>query len=57
MKILIAEDDDTQSEALVKLINVKLGEMSFDVEVIDVREATAEELSHGHVHGEDGHHH
>lgn len=28
--------------------------LSFDVEVIDVREATAEEKDHGHVHGEGG---
>ncbi len=27
------------------------------VEVIDVRAATAEEIAHGHVHGEHGHHH
>jgi FKBP-type peptidyl-prolyl cis-trans isomerase SlyD len=25
--------------------------------VLAVREATAEELDHGHVHGEGGHHH
>jgi len=31
--------------------------LNFDVEVSDVREATAEELSHGHVHGPGGHHH
>lgn len=31
--------------------------LHFDVEVMDVREATAEELEHGHVHGADGHHH
>lgn len=30
--------------------------LHFDVEVISVREATAEELSHGHVHGPGGHH-
>ncbi len=29
----------------------------FDVEVMDVRNATAEEISHGHVHGAHGHHH
>ena len=28
--------------------------LTFDVEVVSVREATAEELSHGHVHGEGG---
>jgi FKBP-type peptidyl-prolyl cis-trans isomerase SlyD len=29
----------------------------FDITIADVRDATAEELSHGHVHGEGGHHH
>jgi FKBP-type peptidyl-prolyl cis-trans isomerase SlyD len=32
-------------------------ELHFDVEVTEVRTATAEEISHGHVHGPDGHHH
>jgi len=32
-------------------------ELNFSVEVMDVRNATAEELSHGHVHGPGGHHH
>ena len=31
--------------------------LNFDVEVSDVRLATPEELSHGHVHGHGGHHH
>jgi FKBP-type peptidyl-prolyl cis-trans isomerase SlyD len=31
--------------------------LHFDVTVRDVREATEEELSHGHVHGPDGHEH
>lgn len=31
--------------------------LSFDVEVRDVRPATAEELAHGHVHGTGGHAH
>ena len=29
-------------------------DLSFDVEIIEVREATAEELQHGHVHAEGG---
>ncbi|MGY6276861.1 FKBP-type peptidyl-prolyl cis-trans isomerase [Methylomonas sp. MgM2] len=29
----------------------------FDVEVVDVRPATADEIAHGHVHGAGGHHH
>ena len=32
-------------------------DLHFDIEVVDVREATAEELEHGHVHGDGGHHH
>lgn len=31
--------------------------LNFEVEVTDVREATEEELAHGHVHGPGGHHH
>lgn len=31
--------------------------LNFDVQVTEVRAASAEELAHGHVHGEGGHHH
>lgn len=31
--------------------------LHFDVEIVGVREASAEEISHGHVHGPGGHHH
>jgi FKBP-type peptidyl-prolyl cis-trans isomerase SlyD len=31
--------------------------LEFEVTVLDVREATLEERTHGHVHGPDGHHH
>jgi len=31
--------------------------LSFDVKVVEVRDATAEELSHGHAHGAGGHEH
>lgn len=31
--------------------------LNFDVTVLGVRDATEEELDHGHVHGEGGHHH
>lgn len=31
--------------------------LHFAIEVTGVREASAEELAHGHVHGEGGHHH
>lgn len=31
--------------------------LNFDVKVVEVREASAEELEHGHVHGPGGHQH
>jgi FKBP-type peptidyl-prolyl cis-trans isomerase SlyD len=31
--------------------------LNFEVEITEVRDATQEELSHGHVHGAGGHHH
>ena len=31
--------------------------LHFDVEVVEIREATAEEMQHGHVHGPGGHDH
>ncbi len=32
-------------------------DLTFTIEVLDVREATEEELAHGHAHGAGGHHH
>ncbi|MBF0236090.1 MAG: peptidylprolyl isomerase [SAR324 cluster bacterium] len=31
--------------------------LNFDVTIMEIREASAEELHHGHVHGPGGHHH
>ena len=31
--------------------------LTFDVEIVDVRDATEEEKAHGHAHGVGGHHH
>jgi len=31
--------------------------LEFDLEIINVREASEEEIAHGHVHGEGGHNH
>lgn len=54
--VTVAEVTDT--DVLVNgnhpLAGVRL---HFDVEVTDVREATPDEISHGHVHGPGGHHH
>jgi FKBP-type peptidyl-prolyl cis-trans isomerase SlyD len=32
-------------------------ELNFDVEIVEIRDASEEELAHGHVHGPGGHHH
>ncbi len=32
-------------------------ELNFDVKIIEVRDASEEEVEHGHVHGPDGHQH
>ncbi len=32
-------------------------DLNFEIKVVDVREASEEEVSHGHVHGEHGHQH
>ena len=32
-------------------------ELNFDVKVVEVRDASQEEIDHGHVHGAGGHHH
>jgi len=31
--------------------------LSFDIEVLEVRAASEEEIAHGHAHGAGGHHH
>jgi FKBP-type peptidyl-prolyl cis-trans isomerase SlyD len=32
-------------------------DLNFDVKIVGVRDATADEIGHGHVHGPGGHHH
>ncbi|MHC9086579.1 FKBP-type peptidyl-prolyl cis-trans isomerase [Luteimonas sp. RIT-PG2_3] len=32
-------------------------DLRFEIEIVDVREASAEEIEHGHVHGDGGHQH
>jgi FKBP-type peptidyl-prolyl cis-trans isomerase SlyD len=32
-------------------------QLGFDIEIVDVRDASEEEIAHGHVHGVGGHHH
>ena len=48
----------TESHAMLDANHPLAGvDLTFDVEVVDLRDATEEELSHGHAHGGDGHHH
>ena len=47
-----------QDEVVLDFNHPLAGEsLNFSVKVVDLREATTEELSHGHVHGSGGHHH
>jgi FKBP-type peptidyl-prolyl cis-trans isomerase SlyD len=32
-------------------------DLTFDVEIVEIRKATEEEMTHGHAHGPGGHHH
>lgn len=50
---------DVKLESVVVDLNHPLAgkTLHFDVTVREIREATAEEMEHGHVHGEGDHHH
>lgn len=60
-------DDGTRQATVVKVgrFNVDVDPnhplagltLHFEIELVDVREATAEELAHGHAHGPGGHDH
>jgi len=52
--VIDVSDDTVTIDGNHPLAGVQL---NFDVKIIDIREATAEELEHGHAHGPDGHPH
>ncbi len=54
VRIAAIEGDNVTVDANHDLAGERL---HFDVTIDSVREATDEELEHGHVHGEGGHHH
>ncbi|MBS1936211.1 MAG: peptidylprolyl isomerase [Bacteroidetes bacterium] len=55
---VVTVEEVTGTDVLVNANHPLAGvTLHFDVEVRDVRPATAEELAHGHVHGPGGHHH
>jgi FKBP-type peptidyl-prolyl cis-trans isomerase SlyD len=54
----IKEIRKEQGEVVVTANHPLAGQrLNFKIEVVSVRAATKEELSHGHVHGPGGHHH
>ena len=67
MQVMLPTDQGNRAMTIKKVgisvVDVDLNhpmagkDLHFDIEIVDVREATAEELEHGHVHGEGGHHH
>lgn len=67
-QVVVVNTTDGMQESTVVKVGLKsvdidpnhpLAGMSLDfkLEVVDVRDATQEEISHGHGHGEGGHHH
>ncbi|MEQ1622696.1 MAG: peptidylprolyl isomerase [Methylococcales bacterium] len=52
--IINIDGDDVTIDGNHPLAGVAL---TFDVEIVDIRPATSEEITHGHVHGAGGHHH
>jgi FKBP-type peptidyl-prolyl cis-trans isomerase SlyD len=52
--VVAADDQNVTVDANHPLAGVTL---TFDVKVVDVRDATAEEVAHGHAHGPGGPHH
>lgn len=54
VSIIAIDGDDITIDGNHPLAGMAL---TFDVEIVDVRPASREELAHGHIHGPGGHHH
>ncbi len=67
MQVVLQTNTGTQAVTVQKVgltvVDVDLNhpmagkDLHFEVEIVEVREATQEEIEHGHVHGEGGHLH
>ena len=56
--MLVTVKEVTDEEVVVDGNHPLAGQaLTFDVEIVEVRAATADEIAHGHAHGEGGHHH
>jgi FKBP-type peptidyl-prolyl cis-trans isomerase SlyD len=66
-EVRIQTDDGTRSVTVIKVgkfsVDVDLNHplagqaLTFDIEIIDVRDGSTEEITHGHAHGLGGHQH
>jgi FKBP-type peptidyl-prolyl cis-trans isomerase SlyD len=57
-EVIVTVKNVTADEVTIDANHPLAGQtLSFDVQVVSVRDCTAEELEHGHIHGPDGHHH
>lgn len=54
VKVVAVDDDSVTVDANHALAGETL---NFDIQIVEVRDATEEELAHGHVHGPGGHEH
>ncbi|AMO55414.1 peptidylprolyl isomerase [Endozoicomonas montiporae] len=56
--VTIIAINEEEKQVVIDANHALAGEdLFFDVEVVEVRDASQEELDHGHVHGPDGHEH
>ncbi|HET8932303.1 MAG TPA: peptidylprolyl isomerase [Polyangiales bacterium] len=57
-EVIVTVTEVTDEEVTVDANHPLAGQtLHFEVEVVSVRPCTEEELAHGHIHGEGGHHH
>lgn len=58
-QVMLVTVRDVQDDMVIVDANHPLAgkKLHFDVEITGVRDASPEELQHGHAHGPDGHHH
>ena len=58
-QVMVVRVEDVQGDEVTVNGNHPLAgkTLNFDVDIVEVREASEEELEHGHAHGAGGHHH
>jgi FKBP-type peptidyl-prolyl cis-trans isomerase SlyD len=57
-EVIVTVTEVTEDEVTVDANHPLAGQtLHFEVEVVEIRACTEEELAHGHIHGPGGHHH